>query len=514
MIARISEHVQEKKGTVVKPLHIVDDVWRVTVECKRGHVWTPRVNNLLYNKTWCPECHGNVRHTIEMLHAHAEKMGGACLSTTYINSASNHKWQCGACSHIWEATWNNVNAYSSWCPSCCNSIREHVTREVFREHFPGHEFLTDRAAINMELDGFSTELKLAFEHDGLQHRQRVGHFQRSDAAFEAQQARDRQKDAKCAEVGITLVRVPDRLMLPNSKMRTHIHQALADLGHPTPALSSNAEFLDRVRMNRQSRQKGHVEQVTKILAERGELMITAQCPTMAFPIIVRCAQGHEYETSLDNLIRGRGCTECNIARPKRDSELEAKLGELGCRFISSVNRASATNSRRRKHVTLECLAHHETVETLWDNIRVGKTGCPKCVFVRRGNRRRLTSGMVAAELKAMRLVANEPYRNNSTPTVYTCNDGHQFTSTFAKLRRIQTDIKCPSCTIAAMPDLDCKDEFTPETVSNSTKLRWVCKARGHTFDAAYGTIQRSRGRSPVVCKECRAEQKAAAKSAA
>ncbi len=436
MIARVSKVVLKKKGRITAPLHEVDGVWRVAVVCERGHGWTPRATNLIHDKSWCPHCHGNARHSLKMLHAHAKKMGGACLATAYANATSNYRWQCGACSHVWKATWNNVNAYCSWCPACRNSIRENITREVFREHFPGHAFLTDRAAIRMELDGYSAELKLAFEHDGLQHRQRVVYFQRSDADFEAQQARDRRKDVKCAKAGITLVRVPDRLVLPSSDMRAHIHRVLAGLGHPTPApLSSDADFLDRVQMNRQSRQKGYVVQARKILTKRGDVMITAQCPTKTFPIMARCAQGHEYRTSLDKLSRGRGC--------------------------------------------------------------------PRCVPARRGNRRRLTPKMAAAELEAMRLVSDEPYRNSNSPAVYTCDDGHRFASSLSKIRQIKSTVKCPSCIITAMPDLDCKDEYTPETDGNHTKLRWICKARGHTFDAAYATIRRLRGRNPVVCKECR-----------
>lgn len=60
----------------------------------------------------------------------------------------------------------------------------------------------------LELDCFNEELRLAVEYDGIQHSVFVPHFHASEAAFAAQQERDRVKERVCAERGVALVRVP------------------------------------------------------------------------------------------------------------------------------------------------------------------------------------------------------------------------------------------------------------------------------------------------------------------
>jgi hypothetical protein len=46
----------------------------------------------------------------------AEAMGGACLSTEYINAKTKMRWRCEN-GHEWEATPHNVR-HATWCPHC------------------------------------------------------------------------------------------------------------------------------------------------------------------------------------------------------------------------------------------------------------------------------------------------------------------------------------------------------------------------------------------------------------
>ena len=59
----------------------------------------------------------------------------------------------------------------------------------------------------MELDLYNEEKKLAVEYDGPQHYEFPNGYHKSEAEFHAQQNRDRQKDATCARLGVTLLRV-------------------------------------------------------------------------------------------------------------------------------------------------------------------------------------------------------------------------------------------------------------------------------------------------------------------
>ncbi|CAG8785259.1 4408_t:CDS:1, partial [Acaulospora morrowiae] len=58
-------------------------LWKCTI----GHEWSTTLDCIRYKKTWCPWCAVENHHirTIEDMRKHAEKKGGLCLATEYIN---------------------------------------------------------------------------------------------------------------------------------------------------------------------------------------------------------------------------------------------------------------------------------------------------------------------------------------------------------------------------------------------------------------------------------------------
>jgi len=61
---------------------------------------------------------------------------------------------------------------------------------------------------NLELDGYNSELALAFEYQGQQHYKYVPYFHRNKEAFQNQQYRDYMKRVMCRDNGIKLIEVP------------------------------------------------------------------------------------------------------------------------------------------------------------------------------------------------------------------------------------------------------------------------------------------------------------------
>jgi hypothetical protein len=105
-------------------------------ECKRGHRWKAAPGNVKGGKrkrgTWCLECYNlrrtfRARHSIERMEKHAQRRGGHCLSTEYINSKSKLLWQCEK-GHRWRAVPVSVRG-GSWCPVCARNQR--LTLEEF-----------------------------------------------------------------------------------------------------------------------------------------------------------------------------------------------------------------------------------------------------------------------------------------------------------------------------------------------------------------------------------------------
>ena len=89
-------------------------------ECASGHRWSAAPESIKKG-SWCPECAGVRRLTLEEMQRLAESRGGRCLSRCYLNAASKLIWQCSA-NHIWSATPTQVRK-GHWCPICARVAR-------------------------------------------------------------------------------------------------------------------------------------------------------------------------------------------------------------------------------------------------------------------------------------------------------------------------------------------------------------------------------------------------------
>jgi len=87
-------------------------------ECASGHQWKTTPENI-QRGTWCPQCAGKQRKTLEDMKILASANGGRCLSDTYINSETKLFWQCGV-GHQWKAAPENIQQ-GSWCKRCATA---------------------------------------------------------------------------------------------------------------------------------------------------------------------------------------------------------------------------------------------------------------------------------------------------------------------------------------------------------------------------------------------------------
>jgi very-short-patch-repair endonuclease len=104
------------------------------------------------------------------------------------------------------------------CPKCAMKRSQKLMTEIIEKLYPNNKFQCDfrpsflkyNKGSNLELDMYCEELKLAFEYDGAQHRKYVKCFHKTEQVFIQQQERDVWKDVTCKELGITLIRIPDK----------------------------------------------------------------------------------------------------------------------------------------------------------------------------------------------------------------------------------------------------------------------------------------------------------------
>lgn len=114
------ELAHSKMGTFLSEEYI-DNETRYQWRCGHGHIWSATLAHVK-SGTWCPECAGYKKKTIEDCFRLAKSKNGGCLSTNYINSKTKYEWQC-VNDHKWLATYDNVKA-GHWCPECVGLKRK------------------------------------------------------------------------------------------------------------------------------------------------------------------------------------------------------------------------------------------------------------------------------------------------------------------------------------------------------------------------------------------------------
>lgn len=270
------------------------------------------------------------------LHEHAAARGGKFISDSYDGCRFHYLWECGTCKKQWTATWVNVKYHNSWCPHCRSSTREQVVRAAFRESFPGESFEKNQTEIGMELDGYCATHRLAFEHDGVQHRRRVTHFQRTEEDFRAQLARDAKKNELCDQEQIWLFRNPDRELLKLKDIRAYVRKQLDASFDIAPMADDDNTFLQRAMIA--GSKGGYLDESSEIVAKQGGTLISPTCPIRTFPMHVSCEKGHNFETNYDNLVRGRWCPICCATRKKTEDELATMVTSAGFAYHGSGSR--------------------------------------------------------------------------------------------------------------------------------------------------------------------------------
>jgi hypothetical protein len=108
----------------------------------------------------------------------------------------------------------------------CREILENIYLQPFPTIRP--DFLKfPKTNKNLELDMYNDQLKLAVEYDGCHHRKYTKFFHKSFQDFLDQQERDKYKDQRCQELGITLIRIPDTIKYDN--LEQYIKTKLSEL---------------------------------------------------------------------------------------------------------------------------------------------------------------------------------------------------------------------------------------------------------------------------------------------
>jgi len=88
----------------------------------------------------------------------------------------------------------------------CRDIFENLFKKPFPSVRP--HFLKRSNGYNLELDGFNSELLIAFEYQGIQHVKFTSKFHKTISDFKDQQQRDEEKKLMCLKANVKLIEIP------------------------------------------------------------------------------------------------------------------------------------------------------------------------------------------------------------------------------------------------------------------------------------------------------------------
>jgi len=283
-------------------------------------IWTTDAGYLLLTKRWCGHCSKSVKKTDDQVRKELSTRGFTLLSD-YQNANSAVTIKCPN-GHIVTKTLSKIVNGHGGCPLCFSS-REEAIVQHYLEYFLGIRFdqvrkrpawLQKFSGRRLELDGYSTEWKLAFEYQGEHHYKTVGYARGS--ALPAIQARDAAKAIACKNAGVLLIVVPTLPKNWNEKIvAEHVTQCLLSYDFGLARSGSDAPKFVR-------REPEKLVVFQNAIEAKGGTLLEDAYKGFHQGHLIRCVCGNEWNGSPASIFRGCWCPACARMRAVAGSKRE------------------------------------------------------------------------------------------------------------------------------------------------------------------------------------------------
>jgi hypothetical protein len=464
-------------------------------KCAKSHTWLATPASLR-SGSWCRVCAGLAKPTLSYLRRVAKSRGGVCLSSEYRNAKTKMLWQCSH-AHQWKAVWDKIRS-GQWCPTCATGLGERICRAFFeqllRHPFPKTrpKWLINIAGNQMELDGYSKELKIAFEHQGEQHYSIRSLYSVSSESLARRKKDDRRKRTLCSRHGVTLIIVPEipgRIRIED--VESYIKKELARLGVRIPAAVTSKEINLRKAYSTSGTQATYMD-LCKIAKDQGGRCRSDHYIGDNVKLEWECTAGHRWRAIPSSIKQGTWCPYCAGTSLGTLEDLQNIAETRGGKCLAR----SYTNS-----VTLVLWSCHNGHR--WKarptQVKCG-SWCPYCA----GRHKPIKTLVELAKARGGKCLS-KMYLGAKTKHSWQCSHGHKWEATFDSVRRGSW---CPYCAGRKRSIVDMEalaTQHSGKCISRSfkgmsVKLRWQC-AKGHTWSAIPSSIRAGRW-----CPKCRSSK--------
>jgi len=411
-------------------------------ECSKGHVWYARASHVKFG-SWCPFCAGRYL-SIEDMQDLARKRGGKCLSKVYESAHAKLQWECKN-GHNWKATYANIQR-GEWCPECLPYTGEKLCRlafeTLFNSKFPKSypDWLKTEEKNKLELDGYSENYQIAFEHHGNQHYSFNSWYHKSQYDFINQKKRDLYKKKLCEDHGVLLIEVPqipEKISL--DELVPYIIEELEKKEFQTDRLNYEKPDFDQIYLK--DDYNDNYNKLKEIVSEKNGNILSEKYLGSKIKLQFKCKEGHKWKALPSDIKNGSWCPIC--VKKNRGNNRKLTIEEM--QFIAMERGGKCLSTEYiNSALKLEWQCNEGHIwQAKYSHIKSG-SWCPECASKKRGLSRRLTiedARKIAQERGGKCL--SEKYEVFPNKLLWQCSEGHQWWSTYTN---IQSGRWCPKCT--------------------------------------------------------------------
>jgi hypothetical protein len=472
------------KGGKCLSTEYISNKRKLTWQCAKGHVWESSPERVK-GGNWCLLCSRSAKGTIEEMMAIAASRGGKCLSTEYINRNTKLQWQCSQ-NHVWNAVPTAIVS-GTWCPVCSSAMCERICRiyfeTIFATDFPKSRppWLRNADGNQMELDGYSTQLGLAFEHQGTQHYKFSEYFHRTRDVFDKREVDDKQKARLCAEHGVRLIAIPQLFKsIRLAKLRHFIVEQAKALGVVNVPDTVGNENID-ISKAYFGNSFDYLAQMRAFAEDKGGRCLSEAYISTESKLLWQCSAGHTWRAAPERVQQGSWCPVCDGNAKLSIEEMRHLASERGGKCLS----ATYTNAQTK--LQWQCSEGH-----VWEafpySVKRGRW-CRTCL----GNKFTKQMHKIAAQHGGKCLTSE--YVDSRIKLKWQCANGHTWDAILSAVRRGGW---CPFCYGNARLSMDRMHELAAkhggkclshDYVNSRTELKWQC-AEGHIWESKPSEIKR------------------------
>lgn len=336
---RRAQNYAQTKGGECLSTEYKNSYSKLSWKCEKGHTWSSRYADMVHKNGWCPQCNQDLnkirflnQQGLEKAISIAKSKQGECLSTEYLGANKELIWKCDN-NHIWKSKYKNVVLENSWCPQCSKYFQaEHKVRNLFNYLF-NTEFHSTRPTWNinpitkkpLELDGYSEELKLAFEYQG-EHHYEVGVHNNTSEDLEYIQFKDKIKKENCLTQGVNLLIIDHQKKANDEEIINYILDLLKEKNIQTKRNIDISVLKDKFSQQTNHHKK-YLEKAKNHAISKGGECLSNEYVNSTSKLLWKCSNINHPTwggTYSDIVNKGRWCPLCARERSNKNLLLRNK----------------------------------------------------------------------------------------------------------------------------------------------------------------------------------------------